>query len=67
MRVFQRGVNESLIIDNTLEITVLEIQSNHVRLAISSPYETPSYREETIYIDGPDVDSDLELMELLQP
>jgi carbon storage regulator CsrA len=67
MREFQRGVNESLIIDHHFEVKVLEIQPDHVRLAITSPHETPSYREETIYLEDPDVGSDLELAELLHP
>jgi hypothetical protein len=40
MREFLRGVNESLIIDHHFEVKVLEIQPNHVRLAITSPHET---------------------------
>ena len=67
MRVFFRGVNEGLVIDNDWEVTVLEIQPGHVRLAIASPHEIPSYREETIYLDEPGLDSDLELLESLNP
>jgi carbon storage regulator CsrA len=63
MRVFLRGVNEGLMIDDEWEVTVLEIQPDHVRLAIVSPRETPSYREETIFIEDPGIDSDLEVVE----
>ncbi len=67
MRVFQRGINEGLIIDDHLEIKVLEIQADHVRLAITSPHEFPSYREETIYLDDSDADSDLKMLQLMHP
>ncbi len=63
MRVFLRGVNESLIIDDDMEVRVLEIQADHVRLAISTWGEFPSYREETVFLTPPGVDSDLELVE----
>lgn len=67
MRVFLRGVNEGLVIDNDWQVTVLEIQPDHVRLAIVSPHEEPSYREETIFLEAPGVDSDLELLESSTP
>lgn len=67
MRVFLRGVNEGLIIDHTLEVRVLEIQSDRVRLAITSPTEFPAYREETLFIDPTGVDSDLELVDSARP
>jgi hypothetical protein len=63
MREFLRGVNEGLVIDDDWEITVLDIQPDHVRLAIVSACETPSYREEIIYLDEPGLDSDLKLVE----
>jgi len=67
MRVFLRGIQESLVIDNEWEVTVLEIQHDHVRLGIASPHEIPPYREETIFLQDPDIDSDLELIESLNP
>ena len=67
MRVFLRGVNEGLVIDHDLEVTVLEIQPDHVRLAITSPHETPSYREETLFLGVSDVDSGMELVETSAP
>ena len=67
MRVFQRGVNEGLIIDHEMEVRVLEIQADRVRLAILTPHEFPSYREETVYLDGSGIDSDLELLESTSP
>ena len=67
MRSFLRGVNESLIIDENLEVKVLEIQPDFVRLAITCPDETPSYREETLYLNPPGVDSGLALLESSLP
>ncbi len=67
MRVFLRGVNEGLVIDDRWEVTVLEIQPGCVRLAITSTRGTPSYREETLYFEGPGIDSDRELMESVIP
>jgi carbon storage regulator CsrA len=67
MRVFLRGVNEGLVIDHEMEVTVLEIQPEYVRLGITSPHETPSYREETLFLDGYGIDSDVELVESSAP
>jgi carbon storage regulator CsrA len=66
MRVFLRGVNESLIIDHEMEVRVLEIQADHVRLGISTWGEFPDYWEETVYLTQ-GVDSDLELVESSRP
>jgi carbon storage regulator CsrA len=63
MRVFLRGINQSLIVDHDMEIKVLEIHADRVRLGITSPGEIPPYREETVYLEPPGVDSDLELVE----
>lgn len=52
MHIFQRGVNESLMIGPKVVVTVLEITPHCVRLAVEDPDGTPSYREETIYLEG---------------
>ena len=49
MQMITRRVNEGLVIDNEIHVTVLDICQDYVRLAISSPNDTPSYREETLY------------------
>jgi carbon storage regulator CsrA len=56
MRIFQRGINESLVIGRDVVVTVLEIQPTWVRLSIENPHALPSYREETLYLadDGDD-------------
>lgn len=49
MLIFSRQVNEGLVIGNDIHVTVLDIHEDHVRLAISSPHDEPSYREETLF------------------
>ena len=46
MLALSRKVNESIIIDNNIEITVLEIKGEQVKLGISAPKSIPVYREE---------------------
>ncbi|MFN0199454.1 MAG: carbon storage regulator [Planctomycetaceae bacterium] len=53
------GVNEGLIIGGNITVTVLEIEENHVRLAISDPQNDPPYWEQTVYC------SEFETSELL--
>tara|TARA_B100000029_G_scaffold466736_1_gene502479 strand:+ start:1107 stop:1331 length:225 start_codon:yes stop_codon:yes gene_type:complete len=49
MQVVSCRVNEGLVIDHDISVTVLDVQDTHVRLGISSPNQTPSYREETLF------------------
>ena len=37
------------MIENDIHVTVLDICQEYVRLAISSPNNSPPYREETLY------------------
>ena len=46
MRCWQ---NEALIINNNIEITVLEIKGEQVKLGISAPRDVPVYRKE-VYV-----------------
>jgi carbon storage regulator CsrA len=55
MQVFQRGVNESLMIGTNVVITVLEITPHCVRIAVEDPDGTPPYREETVYLENNDL------------
>ena len=41
MQVIARSVNEGLVIGDDVRVTVLEIQSNYIRLAIETPRQTP--------------------------
>ena len=44
-----RKKNEALIVNNNIEITVLEIKGEQVKLGISAPKEVPVYRKE-VYV-----------------
>ncbi len=59
MRVYTRGVDEGLVIGNNVQVNVLEVQTDCVRLAIIDPDATPSYREETVYLPSDEDDCDL--------
>ncbi|MBI3864926.1 MAG: carbon storage regulator [Planctomycetia bacterium] len=62
MKVFSRRENEGLIIGHDVSVTVLQIRSQHVRLAIACPRLTPAYWEETLFWRAEsDEPSDLEL------
>ena len=62
MITIDRRENESFIIDNEIEVTVLEVCPDRIRLAISAPDDTPSYREETLYLNEADAPQELELL-----
>jgi carbon storage regulator CsrA len=51
MQMITRRVNEGLVIQDNIHVTVLDICQDYVRLAISSPNNSPPYREETLYWD----------------
>ncbi len=46
MLALSRKKNEALIINNNIEISVLEIKGEQVKLGISAPKEVPVYRKE---------------------
>ena len=49
MLSLSRKKNEALVINNNVEITVLEIKGEQVKLGISAPREVPVYRKE-VYV-----------------
>lgn len=49
MLALSRKKNEALIVNNNIEITVLEIKGEQVKLGISAPREVPVYRKE-VYV-----------------
>lgn len=49
MLALSRKRNEALVINNNIEITVLEIKGEQVKLGISAPKEVPVYRKE-VYV-----------------
>ena len=46
MLALSRKKNEALIINNNIEVTVLEIKGEQVKLGISAPKDVPVYRKE---------------------
>lgn len=49
MLALSRRVNESIIIGNDIEITILEVKGDQVKIGISAPKSVPIYRKE-IYL-----------------
>jgi carbon storage regulator len=46
MLVLSRKLNESIIIDGDIRITIIGIRGNHVRVGIEAPSSVPIIREE---------------------
>lgn len=46
MLALSRKKGESLILNNNIEVTILEIKGEQVKLGISAPKEVPVYRKE---------------------
>jgi carbon storage regulator CsrA len=51
MRIISRSVNEGLVIDGNVRVTILEILCGQVRLGIETPNQPPFYREEVLHFD----------------
>ncbi len=49
MLALSRKKNEALIINNNIEITILEIKGEQVKIGITAPKEVPIYRKE-VYV-----------------
>ena len=46
MLALSRKKNEALVINNNIEITILEIKGDQVKIGITAPKEVPVYRKE---------------------
>lgn len=46
MLALSRKKNEALIINNNIEITILEVKGDQVKIGITAPKEVPVYRKE---------------------
>lgn len=57
MLALSRKKSEALIINNNIEITVLEIKGEQVKLGINAPKEVPIYRKE-VYVQIQDANKD---------
>lgn len=49
MLALSRKKNESIIINNDIEVTVLDIKGDQIKLGISAPKSVPVYRKE-VYV-----------------
>lgn len=46
MLALARKVNESIVINDDIEVTILEIKGDQVKIGISAPKSVPVYRKE---------------------
>ena len=46
MLALSRKLNESIVINNDIEIVVLEIKGDQVKLGVNAPKSVPIYRKE---------------------
>ncbi len=46
MLALTRKLSESIIIDNNIEVTIIEIKDNQVKIGISAPKSVSIYRKE---------------------
>lgn len=46
MLALSRKKNEAIVINNNIEITILEIKGDQVKIGVSAPKEVPVYRKE---------------------
>ncbi len=68
MLALSRKINESIVIGNDIEITILETKGDQVKIGIAAPKSVPIYRKE-IYIQIQDankesVKNDVDVSEL---
>lgn len=57
MLALSRKKNEAIIINNNIEITILEVKGDQVKIGISAPREVPVYRKE-VYMQIQEANSD---------
>lgn len=49
MLALSRKKNEAIIINNNIEITILEVKGDQVKIGVTAPKEVPVYRKE-VYV-----------------
>lgn len=49
MLALSRKKNEAIVVNNNVEITILDIKGDQVKLGITAPREVPIYRKE-VYV-----------------
>ena len=65
MLTLSRKKNESLIVNNNIEVTILDIKGDQVKVGISAPKEVPIYRKE-IYLQIQDANQNATSVESLE-
>ena len=65
MLTHSRKKNESLIVNNNIEVTILDIKGDQVKVGISAPKEVPIYRKE-IYLQIQDANQNATSVEGLE-
>jgi carbon storage regulator len=50
MLALSRKKNEAIMINNNIEVTILDIRGEQVKIGIAAPKEIPVYRKE-VYLD----------------
>lgn len=65
MLALTRKKGEALVINNNIEITVLDIKGDQVKIGINAPKEVPVYRKE-VYIQIQNANEDAMNMEGLE-
>lgn len=46
MLALSRKKNEAIIVNNNVEITILEVKGDQVKIGVTAPREVPVYRKE---------------------
>lgn len=46
MLALSRKKNEAIVINNNVEVTILEVKGDQVKIGITAPKEVPIYRKE---------------------
>ena len=69
MLALSRKKGEAIVINNNIEVTVLEVKGDQVKIGISAPKEVPIYRKE-VYLQIQDsnkeaMQADLEALKKL--
>ena len=69
MLALSRKKGEALVINNNIEVTILEVKGDQVKIGISAPKEVPIYRKE-VYLQIQDsnkeaMQADLEALQKL--
>ena len=49
MLVLSRKANETIVLDNAIEVTVLEILGERVKIGINAPRDVPIVRQELLH------------------